>query len=61
MVQFCYLRLHLGIEIVSCCLFATNTKDGHGLKLKTLGQLFQVLMVRLQKLPKQIIMIRAPR
>lgn len=38
-----------------------DSKDGHDLKLKKLGQLFQVLMVRLQKITKQIIMIRAPR
>ena len=38
-----------------------DSKDGHDLKLKKLGQLFQVLMVRLQKITKQIIMVRAPR
>ena len=31
---------------------ATDSKDGHGFKLEKLGQLFQVLMVCLQKSPK---------
>lgn len=38
-----------------------DSEDGHDLKLKKLGQVFQVLMVRLQKITKQIIMVRAPR
>ena len=38
-----------------------DSEDGHDLKLKKLGQLFQVLMVRLQKITKQIIMVRASR
>ena len=38
-----------------------DSKDGRDLKLKKLGQLFQVLMVRLQKITEQIIMVRAPR
>lgn len=45
MVQFCYLRLYLGIETVSCRCFATDGMDGHELNLKKMGQPFEVLML----------------
>ena len=41
MAQLCYLRLYLGIEIVSCRLLqGMASMDIHS-NLKTLGQLFQ--------------------
>ena len=40
MVQFCYLRLYLGIETVSCWSFATNGTDGHELELEKDGPTF---------------------
>lgn len=40
MVQFCYLRLYLGIETVSCRSFATDGRDGHELKLENDGPTF---------------------
>ena len=49
MVQSCYLRLYLGIDTVSCHLIAMDGKGGNGLKLE---KRFQLLMLCLQKLPK---------
>ena len=40
MVQFCYIRLYLGIENVFLFPVATNGEDGHCFKF---AQLFQVL------------------
>ena len=40
MVQFCYLRLYLGIETVSCRSFATDGRDKHELKLENDGPTF---------------------
>ena len=40
MVQFCYLRLYLGIETVSWRSFATDGRDGHELKLEKDGPIF---------------------
>ena len=34
MVQFCYLKLYLGIETVSGCLFLQDGKNGQGLRLE---------------------------
>ena len=54
MVQFCYLRLYLGIETVSCRCFATDGMDGHELNLKKMGQPFEVLMLMPPKItPKK--------
>ena len=46
MIQFCYFRLNLGIDTVSCCLLPRMDMDWN---LKILGQLFQVLMLCLWK------------
>lgn len=40
MIQFCYLRLYLGIETVSCRCFATDGMDGHELKFEKDGPTF---------------------
>ena len=40
MVQFCCLRLYLGIETVSCRSFTTDGRDGHELKLEKDGPTF---------------------
>ena len=42
MIQFCYFRLNLGTDTVSCCLFSRMDMDWN---LKILDQLFQVLML----------------
>ena len=54
-VQFCYLRLYLCIEIVSCRLLQPMTRMEMDWNLKKLAQLVQVLMVRLQKSPKKLL------
>ena len=36
---------------------ATDDKDGNGLKLKKIGQFFQVLILRLQKILEKFIMV----
>ena len=41
MVQFCYVRLYLGIETVSAV--ATDGQDGHGLKIGKIGPSFSSL------------------
>ena len=40
MVQFCYLRLNLGTENLSCCLMQRMTRMDLGWNLKTLAQRF---------------------
>ena len=42
MSQLCYLRLYLGIEIVSCSLLQRVARMRMDSNLKTLGQPFQV-------------------
>ena len=39
MVQFCYLRLYLGIQFVLSSV-ASDGKDGHGLKIEKVGPTF---------------------
>ena len=45
MIQFCYSRLYLGLEIVSCRLLLKMTRMYMDLKLNNVAQLFQVLML----------------
>ena len=57
MVQFCYLRLYLGIETVSCWSFATNGTDGHELELEKDGPTFSSFNAnasKKKKTPKKI-------
>ena len=49
MVQFCYLRLYLGIETVSRRLLRRMARMDMDWNMKKLGQLFQVFMLSLQK------------
>ena len=58
MVQFCYLKLYLGIGTVSC--FATDGKYGHGLKIELWDHLVYVLMLCLQKSPKYVLWFVLP-
>ena len=46
MVQFCF-------ETVSCCLLQRMARMDVDQHLKKLGQLFEVLLLSLQKLPKK--------
>ena len=55
MVQFCYVRLYVGIETVSAV--ATDGQDGHGLKIGNIGPSFQVC---LNASPKKIFLASAP-
>ena len=57
MVQFCYLRLCLGIETVSCRLLLRMDMDWN---LKKQAQLFQVLTIHLQKSPKKLLWLFLP-
>ena len=43
MVQFCYSRLYLGTETISCCLCQRMARMDMDCDLKKLGQGFQVL------------------
>ena len=43
MVQFCYLRLYLGTETISCRLCQRMARMDMDCNLKKLGQGFQVL------------------
>ena len=52
MVQFCYLRLYLGIESVSCRLLQRMAGTVVECNLKKLGHPFQVLMLCLQNTPQ---------
>ena len=54
MVQFCYLRLYLGIVTVSCHLLQRMARMEMDWDLKQLGQLFLVLMPFLQNSPPKI-------
>ena len=45
MAQFCYLRLYLAIESVSCRLVQRIVGMEMNLNLRKLGQLFQVSML----------------
>ena len=54
MVQFCYLRLYLGIVTVSCHLLQRMARMEMDWDLKQLGQLFRVLMPFLQNSPPKI-------
>ena len=53
MVQFCYLRLYLGIETVSCRCFATDGMDGHELKLEKDGRTFSSFNANASKKEKK--------
>ena len=59
MVQFCYLKLYLGIGTVSC--FATDGKHGHGLKIENVGPSCNCLCFNamLAKITKICIMVSA--
>ena len=50
MVQFCYLKLHLGIRTVSC--FATDGKHGHGLKIENVRPSWLCFNAMLAKITK---------
>ena len=54
MVQFCYLRLYLGIVTVSCHLLQRMARMEMDWDLKQLGQLFLVLMPFLPNSPPKI-------
>ena len=54
MVQFCYVRLYLGIVTVSCHLLQRMARMEMDWDLKQLGQLFRVLMPFLQNSPPKI-------
>ena len=45
MVQFCYLRLYIKTETVSCPLLLRIGQGWTWIMVKKLGQLFQVLML----------------
>ena len=62
MDYFCYLRLYLDFETVSCRLLQQVAKMDMDWNLEKLGQLFQVLiMLCLQKIKNQnIIMVGSP-
>ena len=51
MVQFCYLRLYVGAETVSCRLLLRMARMDADWNLKNLGQHFHVSMPFLQKSP----------
>lgn len=53
MIQFCYLRLYLGIETVSCRCFATDGMDGHELKLEKDGPTFSSFNANASKKEKK--------
>ena len=55
MVQFCYLRLYLCIETVSCCLLQQIAKMDRDSNFKKMAQLFQALMVWLQKITTKLL------
>ena len=55
MVQFCYLRLYLGTENLSCLLMQRMTRMDMEWNLKTLEYLFQVLKLCLQKSLRNIL------
>ena len=56
MVQFCYSRLYLGTETISCCLCQRMARMDMDCKLKKLGQGFQVLQnVMLNVMPAKLI------
>ena len=61
MVQFCYLRLYLGIETDSYRLLKRMARMDMDWNMKKLGQLFQVLMPCLQKkTPKKLLCLILP-
>ena len=49
MVQFCYLRLHLGIQTVTCRLLQRMARMDMDWRLEKAGPVFQALMLRLEK------------
>ena len=55
MVQFCYLRLYLCIETVSCRLLQQIAKMDMDWNFKKMAQLFQALMVWLQKITTKLL------
>ena len=55
MVQFCYVRFYLGVDPVSCCLLQGIARTDMDWNFKKLCQLFQVLMLCLQKSSKKIL------
>ena len=63
MVQFCYSRLYLGTETISCCLCQRMARMHMDCNLKKLGQGFQVLQCNAvpAKIAKKIITVSAPR
>ena len=58
MIQFCYFRLNLGIDTVSCFLLPVAT-DGHGLELKNIGPTLSSFNAMPVKITKTIITLRA--
>ena len=63
MVQFCYSRLYLGTETISCCLCQRMARMDMDCNLKKLGQGFQVsqnVMLCLQKSPKKLLRLVLP-
>ena len=51
MVQFCYLKLYLGIGTVSC--FGRVGKHGHGLKIENVGPsclCFNTMLAKITKI-----------
>ena len=53
LVQFCWVRIYLGVETVSCCLLQGIARTDMDWNFKKLCQLFQVLMLCLQKSSKK--------
>ena len=53
LVQFCWVRFYLGVETVSCCLLQGIARTDMDWNFKKLCQLFQVLMLCLQKSSKK--------
>ena len=60
MVQFCYLRLYLSIDIVSCCLLQWISKIENGLKLrpttrcKTYSNQISTRLIQIIKVTKKV-------
>ena len=45
------------LKVLKLFPVATDGKDGNGLKFEKIGQFFQVLILRLQKILKKFIMV----
>ena len=61
MVQFCYLRLYLGTETISCRLCQRMARMDMDCNLKKLGQRFTKCNAMPTKIAQKIIMVSAPR